>query len=172
MKFFIKQKVITWRDSFQILDEKKKPVYKVKGELVSIGHKLHIYDMKGKEVATIKEKIIKVMPKYQILTEKKKEFWVTKKITLVNEKFKVEPVDWLIDGGILEHNYSIKNGKKTIAKVHQKWISIGDSYIIDIEDEKVDPIVVLATMICVDCVEFDRKEKEEKEKKARKGNDR
>lgn len=168
MKFYIKQKVITWRDKFDILDEHHKPVYRVKGELISIGHKLHIYDKKGKEVASVSEKLVKIMPKYRIRTVGNKEYWVTKKITVVNEKFKVEPVDWVIDGGILEHNYSIKHGRKTVAKVHQKWISIGDSYIIDVVDPDVDPLVILATMICVDCVEFDQEEKEEKKKNDKK----
>ncbi len=169
MKFYIKQRVITWRDTFDIYDERKKPVYKVKGELVAVGHKLHIYDRKGKEVATIREKLVKIMPKYRITTANNKEYWLTKKITMINEKFKLEPLDWIIDGGILEHNYSIKHGKNVIAKVHQKWVSIGDSYVIDIEDESVDPVLVLATMIGVDCVEFDKEKKDEKAAKQRQG---
>ncbi|MGN0410582.1 MAG: LURP-one-related/scramblase family protein [Candidatus Fimousia sp.] len=164
MRLYIKQKVITWRDKFSIYDEKKKEVYKVKGEWISLGNKLHIYDKKGKEVGLIREKLLKILEKYEIELENGENYELKEKITLISSKYKLEPVDWVIDGGILEHNYSIKDGRKTIADIHEKWVSWGDTYCIDIK-EKVDPVLIVAIVIAVDCIEAERKKKKEEEGK-------
>lgn len=172
MRLYIKQKVITWRDTFHVYDENGDVVFKVKGELISIGHKLHLYDAKGVEKLEIKEKLIKLLPAYKIEVVDGEHYELVKKITLLESQYKLKDLDWVIDGGILEHNYEIKKKRKTIASVHQKWLSIGDSYCIEILDEDVDPAIVVAVMIAIDCIELDKhKEDDEKDKKKHKKQD-
>ena len=43
MRFYMKQKVWSWREEFTIRDEQGIDRYYVRGELFSWGHKLHIY---------------------------------------------------------------------------------------------------------------------------------
>ena len=47
MKLLIKQRVFSWTDTFDIYDEEGNAKYSVKGEFLSLGHKLHVYDNKG-----------------------------------------------------------------------------------------------------------------------------
>lgn len=57
MKLLIKQRVFSWSDTYDIYDENENPKYFVKGEILSLGHRLHVYDAAGNEVGLIKEKI-------------------------------------------------------------------------------------------------------------------
>ena len=50
MKLLIKQRVFSWTDTFDIYDEEGNAKYFVKGEFLSLGHKLHVYNSKGEEV--------------------------------------------------------------------------------------------------------------------------
>lgn len=43
MKLLIKQRVFSWTDTYDVYDEYGNPKYFVKGEFLSIGHKIHIY---------------------------------------------------------------------------------------------------------------------------------
>ena len=55
MKLLIKQRVFSWTDTFDIYDEEGNAKYFVKGECLSLGHKLHVYDNKGEEVGLVRE---------------------------------------------------------------------------------------------------------------------
>ena len=41
--------------------------YFVKGEFLSLGHKLHIYDSKGEEVGLVREKLFQLLPVFEIV---------------------------------------------------------------------------------------------------------
>ena len=57
MKLYIKQKVFSWNDKFTVKTSYGEDKYAVEGELFSLGKKLHVYDMSGREVAFIQQKI-------------------------------------------------------------------------------------------------------------------
>lgn len=164
MKLYMKQRVITWRDHFSIYDEKHKEKYHIQGELISIGKKLHVFNENGEEIGKIKEKLLKILDTYEIQLHEQETYELKQKITLVSSKYRLEPLDWVIDGGILEHNYDIKQGRKVVASVHQKWVSWGDTYCIEIADG-VDPALVVSVIVAIDCIEAERKEKKEKKEK-------
>ncbi len=50
-KLYIKQKVFSWKDKFSVFNELGEDVYRVEGEILSIGKKLHVNDLNDREVA-------------------------------------------------------------------------------------------------------------------------
>ena len=66
MKLLIKQRVFSWTDTYDIYDEAGKVKYFVKAELMSLGHRLHVYDQFGQEIGLIKEKILTFLPAFEI----------------------------------------------------------------------------------------------------------
>ena len=58
MKLLIKQRVFSWTDTYDVYDEYGNPKYFVKGEFLSIGHKIHIYRHDtGEDVGMVKERL-------------------------------------------------------------------------------------------------------------------
>ena len=53
MKLLIKQRVFSWTDTYDIYDEAGKVKYFVKAELMSLGHRLHVYDQFGQEIGSV-----------------------------------------------------------------------------------------------------------------------
>mgnify|MGYP006987593293 CR=1 FL=1 len=66
MKFLIKQRVFSWSDTFDIYDEYENKKYFVQAEFLSLGHRLHVYDMNGHEVGLIKEKVLTFLPEFAV----------------------------------------------------------------------------------------------------------
>ena len=44
-------------------------------------------------------------------------------------------------GSILDHNYTVKEGSKTIVKVHKNRLTIKDAYFIDIDEDCDDKAI-------------------------------
>jgi uncharacterized protein YxjI len=57
----------------------------------------------------------------------------------------------MVTGDWFDHNYSIIKDDSLLAKVHRKWISIGDCYEYEIFDSK-NAELVLAVIISIDKV--------------------
>ena len=41
-RYYIRQKVFSWRDKFSVKDENGEDVFQVEGEIISLGRKLHM----------------------------------------------------------------------------------------------------------------------------------
>ena len=67
MKLLVKQRVFSWTDSYDVYDENENAKYFVKAEFLSLGHRLHVYDMAGNELGLIKEKVMSAF--YIVSTE-------------------------------------------------------------------------------------------------------
>ena len=57
--------------------------------------------------------------------------------------------DLEVKGNILDHEYSIGEGRDKVAEVSKKWFRLRDSYGVSI-DPGQDDIVILAVTVCID----------------------
>ena len=52
MQLLIKQRVFSWSDTYDIYDENGNQKYFIKNELISLGHRLHVYDAAHNEIGS------------------------------------------------------------------------------------------------------------------------
>ena len=57
--------------------------------------------------------------------------------------------DLEVKGNILDHEYTIGEGRDKVAEVSKKWFRIRDSYGVEIEPGQ-DDAVILAVTVCID----------------------
>jgi uncharacterized protein YxjI len=55
MKYYIKQKWLSWGDVFHIYDAAGNECFSVEGEVLTFGKRLHLYDAKGQELVYIEQ---------------------------------------------------------------------------------------------------------------------
>ena len=156
MKFAIKQKVFSLKETFTIMDEAGDPIYEVSGKLISVGHKLTVRDLEGQEVAYIHQKVLSLVPKYFIEVSGQDEVELKGHITLLKPHYTLEAEggDWEIRGDFLSHEYEMKRGKEVVATVTRQWLSWGDSYLLDVPNDD-DAVTALCVMLAIDCVQAD-----------------
>ncbi|MBR5245899.1 MAG: LURP-one-related family protein [Clostridia bacterium] len=151
MKFYMKQKALSFVDKFKIYDERENEAYWVEGELFSIGKKLDIFDKDNNHKAHIHQKVLSFLPRFFIKINGEDVAEVVKHITLFKQKFTVTGYDWDVEGDFLAHEYEIYHGDYTIATISKEWFTWGDAYSVDIADG-VDPVPIISVVLIIDAI--------------------
>ncbi|MBQ3393723.1 MAG: LURP-one-related family protein [Oscillospiraceae bacterium] len=155
MKLLFKQKVFSWLDHYEIYDEKENVRYEVRGEL-AWGHMLRIYDRLGYEVGSVKERVFTLLPKFEIYSEDEYLGCISKEFTLFEQKYNIDFNGWTVSGDMFEWYYEITDiFDKHIATVTKEPFKLGDTYILDIDDEK-DALNVLMLVLAIDAEKASR----------------
>lgn len=166
MKLYLKEKMLSILDSFNVYDEKDNIYFKAKGK-VALSHKLVIYDANGKEVGMVKEKIIDILPHFSLYKDGKKVGECKKKLTLIRPKFDIDFNGWDIKGNWLEWDYSICDKKgKDVAVISKKLLRLTDTYVIDVKDED-DALDALMVVLAIDAEKCRRDSDERKQEDSR-----
>jgi uncharacterized protein YxjI len=154
MKYMLKEKVLSWSDTYEIHNENKELMFTVKGKAFSFGDKLSIYNASGQEVAFIEQKMLAMMPRYRLYKDGELFAEVQQKISWFKKKFILDvpgPNDYTIDGSFWDHNYLFQRKGRVVASVSKKMFSWSDTYGIDIISSE-DDVSILATAIIIDLV--------------------
>lgn len=150
VRLYIKQKVFSWRDRFQVKDENEAICYQVEGEIFSWGHKLHVYDGYGREVAYIQQKVFSWMPTYFIFVGGIQVAKLTRKMTLFRPKYILDGPDWQIEGNFWAHEYGITRAGSLVATLQKAWFTWGDSYALEVM-QPGDVLPALCVTLALDC---------------------
>ena len=151
MKRYIREKVFSWSDQFAVKDELGNDRYLIKGEIFSLGKKLHILDMLRREIASIKQELFTFMPSYHVWVGDADVAQIVKKWTFLRPKYEIAGLSWEINGDLWEHRYQIFCGGHPIVSIQKAWMTWGDAYELDIVDPK-DELLALAVVLAIDCV--------------------
>ena len=152
MKFYIRQKALSWRDRFTVTDEAGNVAYTVEGELFTWGKKLHVTDPAGNEALFISQRIRSFLHRYEVFSGGLRLCTVVREFTLLRPKYTVEGPGWTIDGNFWGHEYSIMNGVFPVARVSKAWMTWGDCYELEVYDIENVP-AALAVVLVIDCVD-------------------
>ena len=153
MKLYIKQRVFTFGDKFNIYDENGNERYYVEGEVFTFGKKLHLYSLDGRELAYIEQELFTFLPKYSIYINETEIAKVVKEFTFFHNEYSVNGLGWRVEGNFLDHDYTVVSEEKVIASVEKEWFTWGDAYEINIVDG-IDPVPALAVVLVIDaCIE-------------------
>ena len=151
MNLYIKERVFTWGDKFDVSDQNGNPKYYVEGEVFSWGKKLHVYDRYNREVAFIKQEVFSFMPTYKVYVNQNEVATIRREFSFFRPRYSVVGLDWDVDGGFLEHNYYISQNGRDIVSIEKEWMAWGDTYKLTIDDD-ADEIVALAVVLTIDCM--------------------
>ncbi|HNW03925.1 MAG TPA: LURP-one-related family protein [Oscillospiraceae bacterium] len=151
MKLYIRQKVFSWVDRFTVKEESGEDKYFVEGEFFSWGKKLHVYDGAGNEAAFIQQKVWSFLPKFMVFLDGEQVAEIVKEFTFLRPRYRIDGLGWQVDGSFMAHDYEITRDGRPIVTIHKEWMTWGDCYELDIEDER-DEVIALSVVLAIDCV--------------------
>lgn len=153
MRYVMRQKLFALGDDFTIRDDGERDVFFVDGKAFSIGDKLSFQDMEGRELAFIKQKLLRLKPTWEIYRKDKLAAVVQKELfTLFKCTFTVDvpgPDDLEAVGNFTDHEYTFTRGGRTVATVTKEWLTLRDTYGVEIVEGE-DDILILASTVVVD----------------------
>jgi uncharacterized protein YxjI len=153
-RYKMRQRMISFGDDFYIEDEHGQRVFKIDGKMLRVRQTLNIQDMRGQTLAQIQERMLRVKDSMEIEGPGGERVAMVKKalITPLRERWVVKlgnGPDMDVQGNILDHEYTIEEGRTKIAEVSKKWFRIADSYGVEIAPGQNDAII-LAVAVAID----------------------
>jgi len=159
-EYIIEQKIAALRDTFAIKDRNGNLLAYVKKKLVSWGPQFYFETPDGTGFGEMRGKVLTVRPTFEIYDQQSLVAVVRKKVLkLLGSEWWLEDPSGSeigrIKGNITEHEFSIQSPSgASVAQIHKKWVSIRDSYGVEIQRQEIDPYVILAYVIAMDHVQF------------------
>jgi uncharacterized protein YxjI len=151
MTLCIKERVCGVNDNYDVYDQRGNPVYHVKGQLFSLGHKIHITDNNNYEVIYIKEKVLAFFKKFEIYINGEYKGMLKEKFSIMHPKYDVDYNGMKIVGDVFGWDYDVKKDDKLVATIRRKTYVWSNTF--DIEAfNKDDELSVLALAIAIDAV--------------------
>lgn len=160
MNYVIDQKLFALRDTFGIKDASGSLLAVVKREMLSFGPKIRFEAQRGTKLGEVQGKILSVRPMFEVYDASDRLVAVVKK-----KLFSLIGSQWLMEdstgneiakvvGNIWEHDYRVETPADVeIAQIHKKWVSVRDSYCVEITNPEIKPFLVLSYAIAMDHVE-------------------
>jgi uncharacterized protein YxjI len=153
-RYQMRQKMVSIGDDFWIENDKGQKVFKVDGKALRVRQTLVFEDAHGQELCKIQERMLRVKDSMEVEDAHGKQIAMVKKalITPVRERWVVKikgGPDLEVQGNILDHEYSIGEGRDKVAEVSKKWFRLSDSYGVAI-DPGQDDVLILAVAVCID----------------------
>ena len=162
-RYKIRQNLISIGDDFWIENEEGKKVFKVDGKVLRIRKTLVFEDAKGKKLAQIQERLLAIKDTMVVEDAHGKDLAVIKKalIAPLRDRWSVNVKggpDLDVQGNILDHEYTIKQGRNKVAEVSKKWFRLTDTYGVEIDPGQND-VVILAIAVAIDMMAHDEDQK-------------
>ncbi|WP_033337894.1 LURP-one-related/scramblase family protein [Catenuloplanes japonicus] len=167
--YVIREKFFSIGDDFDVLDGEGNKVLRVDGKVLSLRDKVVIEDLSGEEVASVHRHLVALRPTYEIRIGGEKAAEVKKKLfTPFRDKFTIDvpgPDDLEMKGNLLDHEYVIERGGSRVAEVSKRWLTIRDTYAVEIVAGE-EPLLVIGAVLALDlALEREEKKKEKKKEK-------
>jgi uncharacterized protein YxjI len=150
----MREKMVSIGDDFWIENSSGQKVFKVDGKALRVRDTLNFEDRSGKVLCKIQERKLRVKDSMEVEGPGGDQVAMIKKaiISPVRDRFTVKiknGPDLEVKGNILDHEYTIGEGRDKVAEISKKWFRIRDTYGVDI-DQGQDDIVILAVTVCID----------------------
>ena len=129
-RYQMREKLISIGDDFWIENEHGQKTFKVDGKALRVRQTLKFENAHGNRIALVKKALI----------------------SPIRDRFTVQiknGPDLEVKGNILDHEYTIGEGRDKVAEVSKKWFRLRDTYGVEIEPGQ-DDILILAVTVCID----------------------
>lgn len=163
-RYQIRQKMFSIGDDFWIENQEGNRVFKVDGKALRLRETLFFEDMNGNKLCKIQERLLAIKDTMVVEDADGHQMAVIKKglIAPLGDHWTVTVrggPDLDVQGNILDHEYSINERRNKIAEVSKKWLSLTDTYGVEIGEGQND-ILILAIAIAIDMMSHDAEKKD------------
>ncbi len=154
--YVIRERFFRFGEDSDITDETGRPVLHVDGKVLSLRNRLVIRDPAGREVAQVQRKLAALRPTYQVVVGDQEAARIRKQFfTPFGDRFTIDvpgPDDLEMSGNLFDHEFTIRRGGETVATVSKRWLSLTDTYAVDIRPGE-DDLLILAAVLALDLAE-------------------
>jgi len=151
--YVIRERLFRLGEDSDITDGAGRHVLHVDGKVLSLHNRLILRDPAGREVGQVHRKLAALRPTYKITIDGKDVAEVRKHLLApFGERFTIDvpgPSDMEISGDLLDHEFTIARGGRTVATISKRWLSMTASYAVDVAPGE-DDVLILTSVLALD----------------------
>ena len=150
MVYIIKKKLLSWSDTFNILDDNGSIVFTVVSDILSLVRTFKVFDINNSEVGLIKRKIISFLPTFSIEKNGAQVGYIKKLATAFKPKYEIDYRGYTIEGDLYGWDYLVKNNLgKIIAKVTKEHFHLTYTYKIEVLSNAKDIMDLILFIVAI-----------------------
>ena len=153
-KYQMREKMFAIGDDYWIENDRGERVYKVDGKAMRVRKTLIFEDAGGTELVKIQGRMLRVRDTMEVEDRDGNTVATVKKalITPLRDRWSVKVAggpDREVKGNIVDHEYTIADGRAAVAEVSKKWFRVADTYGVEVAAGQ-NPVVILAVTAVLD----------------------
>jgi uncharacterized protein YxjI len=150
MRYQVREKLFRLGEDNDILNDAGQPVLKVDGKVLSIHGLMLVNDLAGTEVARVSRKLVSLRATYEIALTGGVTAELHQRFTgpfHPKWNFSVAGGEEMeMSGNFSGHDFTLTANGQPVATVSKQWISLADSYGVDVADGQNDLLVLCGVL--------------------------
>ena len=150
MRYQVREKILRLGEDNDILNEAGQPALQVDGKVLSLHGLMLVNDLAGTEVARVSRKLVALLATYDIALAAGGTAEVHQRFTgPFHPKWNISVAggaELEMGGNFAGHDFTISENGQTIATVSKAWISLADSYGVDIVEGQNDLLLLCCVL--------------------------
>ncbi|MFB6985409.1 LURP-one-related/scramblase family protein [Streptomyces sp. NPDC056178] len=153
MRFLVRERLFAVGDDYWIEDTDGRKVFLVDGKALRVRDTFELKDAQGRILVEIRQKLLSLRDTMLIEREGEELAKVKRKrLSLLRNHYRVTLVDGTeldVSGKILDREFAIDYDGELLAQISRRWLTVRDTYGIDVVREDADLALLIAVSVCV-----------------------
>ncbi|MFB7548723.1 LURP-one-related/scramblase family protein [Streptomyces sp. NPDC056154] len=153
MRFLVRERLFAVGDDYWIEDTDGRKVFLVDGKALRVRDTFELKDAQGRILVEIRQKLLSLRDTMLIEREGEELAKVKRKrLSLLRNHYRVTLVDGTeldVSGKILNREFAIDYDGELLAQISRRWLTVRDTYGIDVVREDADLALLIAVSVCV-----------------------
>ncbi|MFE6526586.1 LURP-one-related/scramblase family protein [Streptomyces sp. NPDC057794] len=163
MRFLVYDRLLGFGDDYWIEDEHGARVFLVDGKALRLRDTWELKDPQGRVLVDIHQKMLALRD--TMVLQRAGEPLATirrKRLSLLRNHYRVSLADGSeldVSGKILDREFAVEYDGELLAVISRRWLTVRDTYGVDVVREDADPALLIAVAVCV--IHLAEKERED-----------
>ncbi|MEG8276362.1 LURP-one-related/scramblase family protein [Streptomyces sp. AHA2] len=163
MRFLVYDRLLGFGDDYWIEDEHGSKVFLVDGKALRLRDTWELKDPRGNVLVDIHQKMLALRD--TMVLQRAGEPLATirrKRLSLLRNHYRVSLADGNeldVSGKILDREFAVEYDGELLAVISRRWLTLRDTYGVDVVREDADPALLIAVAVCV--IHLAEKERED-----------
>ncbi|MGW1813414.1 LURP-one-related/scramblase family protein [Streptomyces sp. NPDC002125] len=153
MRLLVRERLLGVGDDYWIEDADGHKLFLVDGKAMRLRDTFELKDTSGRVLVEIRQKLISLRDTMLIERDGEELAKVKRKrLSLLRNHYRVSLVDGTeldVSGKILDREFAIDYDGELLAQISRRWLTVRDTYGVDIVREDADAPLLLAVAVCV-----------------------
>lgn len=151
MRLYMKLDSFNWGTPLPLADRSGRTRYTLTGDAYSLGKRLHVTDLAGREAVYVHQKVPSLFPRYAIEVYGKPVAEIYKDLTFLRPRYTIEALDWEIMGTLGACDYEITWQSSVVAACRPLEDDSGQYLSMEFYDRTAE-LPALGVLLTVNCI--------------------